>query len=80
MVKKQISLTKSSMMTSLWSDPPVTPKFEIYVFNVTNANEFLKGDSKKIEVQEVGPYVYQAPQKKKILEFSSDENEITFQV
>lgn len=40
-----------------WSKPPVTPTMRVYVYNVTNADEFLNNGSKPI-LDELGPYVY----------------------
>lgn len=40
-----------------WSKPPVEPRIKIYVYNVTNADEFLNNGSKPI-LDELGPYVY----------------------
>ena len=66
------------MMTSLWKDPPVTPKLYVYMFNVTNHEDFLSGKAKKIKVQEIGPYVYEAPRRKEILNYSEDQGNVTF--
>lgn len=41
-----------------WAKPPVVPRISIYVYNVTNADEFLNNGSKPI-VDEIGPYVYE---------------------
>lgn len=40
-----------------WAKPPVTPAVKVYVYNVTNADEFLNNGSKPI-LEELGPYVY----------------------
>jgi len=44
-------------MRQMWSHPPISADFKIYLFNVTNPVEAEKGE--KIIVKEVGPYVYQ---------------------
>ncbi|XP_059061330.1 scavenger receptor class B member 1 isoform X3 [Achroia grisella] len=40
-----------------WARPPVRPFIRVYVYNVTNADEFLNNGSKPI-LNELGPYVY----------------------
>ncbi|XP_076238842.1 scavenger receptor class B member 1 [Calliopsis andreniformis] len=42
----------------LWQRPPVGLTFKIYIFNYTNLREFENGNASKLQVQEVGPYVY----------------------
>ncbi|KAJ4444622.1 hypothetical protein ANN_06418 [Periplaneta americana] len=42
----------------IWSNPPIYPIVQVYLFNYTNADAFAKGIDKKLRVQEVGPYVY----------------------
>ena len=65
-------------MTSLWKNPPVTPKLQAYIYNITNHEDFLSGIAKKIRVEEIGPYIYEAPQIKKILNYSEDQSSVTF--
>ena len=66
------------MMTPLWMSPPLVPKLQVYLFNVTNSEAFLAGEQ-KLKVQEIGPYTYSAPQVKKVQEWSQDQNVMTFQ-
>ncbi|KAK9506592.1 hypothetical protein O3M35_008493 [Rhynocoris fuscipes] len=40
----------------MWKKPEVDLLLKVYLFNVTNKDEFLRGA--KLKVQEVGPYVY----------------------
>ncbi|XP_065094458.1 lysosome membrane protein 2-like [Ochlerotatus camptorhynchus] len=42
----------------LWRTPPVDLYIKIYLFNVTNAAQYLKGEAEKMSFEEVGPYVY----------------------
>lgn len=42
----------------LWAKPPVNLYIKIYLYNITNPDEFLAG-TEKLKVEEVGPYVYQ---------------------
>lgn len=42
----------------LWRAPPVSIYCKVYLFNITNAVEFMEGRAEKMQVEEVGPYVY----------------------
>jgi scavenger receptor class B, member 1 len=42
----------------LWERPPVDLYLKVYLFNITNAEEFMAGRDKKLNVEEIGPYVY----------------------
>lgn len=42
----------------LWERPPVNLYLKVYLFNITNHEAFMAGRDKKINVEEVGPYVY----------------------
>ncbi len=55
-MEKELALTQDTHMLRLWSDPPLTPKLKIFIFNVTNPDEILAG--KVPVVEELGPYVY----------------------
>ncbi|XP_044258717.1 scavenger receptor class B member 1-like isoform X1 [Tribolium madens] len=57
-IKKVATLAPGSIFLKLWSVPPYNVYIDAFIFNVTNAEEFLSG-KEKMKVQEVGPYVYQ---------------------
>ncbi|XP_062707779.1 lysosome membrane protein 2 isoform X2 [Aedes albopictus] len=42
----------------LWKTPPVDLYIKIFLFNVTNAEQYLNGNAEKMIFNEVGPYVY----------------------
>ncbi|CRK92365.1 CLUMA_CG005909, isoform A [Clunio marinus] len=48
-----------SFLYNLWQKPPLAVIMQVFLFNITNAEEFLSGVDKKLNVVEVGPYVYQ---------------------
>ncbi|GLG93833.1 uncharacterized protein GBIM_01172 [Gryllus bimaculatus] len=56
-IDHELPLSESSMTFQWWRKPPVNPVMRVYVYNVTNADEFLNNGSKPI-VEELGPYVY----------------------
>ena len=55
-MEKELALTPETHMLRLWSDPPLTPKLKIFIFNVTTPDENWAG--KVPVVEELGPYVY----------------------
>jgi hypothetical protein len=54
---QKIVLRNGSETFEWWRLPPVEPRISVYVYNVTNAEEFLF-EGKKPVLQELGPYVY----------------------
>jgi len=39
-----------------WHDPPTPIYLKVYMFNISNKDEFLQGQ--KAALNEVGPYIY----------------------
>lgn len=56
-IDSRVALKQGGESFGWWSKPPVEPVMKIYVYNVTNADEFLNNGSKPI-LDELGPYVY----------------------
>ncbi|XP_055707249.1 scavenger receptor class B member 1 isoform X1 [Phlebotomus papatasi] len=56
-IDHQVALRPGGQSFGWWSKPPVEPFIRLYVYNVTNADEFLNNGSKPI-LDELGPYVY----------------------
>ncbi|XP_055847666.1 scavenger receptor class B member 1 isoform X1 [Episyrphus balteatus] len=56
-IDHQVALRQGGQTYGWWSKPPVEPKMSVYVYNVTNADEFLNNGSKPV-LDELGPYVY----------------------
>ncbi|XP_030558451.1 scavenger receptor class B member 1 isoform X1 [Drosophila novamexicana] len=56
-IDRMIALRPGSKTFGWWAKPPVEPRISLYVYNVTNADDFLSNGSRAI-VDEVGPYVY----------------------
>lgn len=57
-IDKQIALTEGSQTFDMWRKPPVHPVMKVYIYNVTNADEFLN-ENATVKLQELGPYVYE---------------------
>ncbi|KAI4459875.1 scavenger receptor class b type-1 sr-b1 [Holotrichia oblita] len=58
MVDSMTTLRPGHFIYSFWAEPPLEILVKVYIFNVTNSNEFLAG-TEKLKVEEIGPYVYQ---------------------
>lgn len=54
---QEIVLRPASRTFKWWKQPPINPLMKVYIYNVTNADEFLIDGAKPI-VEELGPYVY----------------------
>ncbi|CAH0553092.1 unnamed protein product [Brassicogethes aeneus] len=53
-----LTLKQGSIFFNLWSNPPYDVLIKVYIFNITNSNEFLAGTDPKLNFTEVGPYYY----------------------
>lgn len=42
----------------MWADPPENILTKVYVFNITNSEQFLNGTDNDLHLQEVGPIVH----------------------
>lgn len=51
-------MSYNSTAVKWWKTPPLDPELRIHLFNYTNADRFLKGQDKKLIVEDLGPYVY----------------------
>lgn len=41
-----------------WKNPPDEVLLRVYIFNITNSEEFLNGTDARLRLQEVGPIVF----------------------
>ncbi|GJQ73914.1 SCRB6 [Trypoxylus dichotomus] len=57
-VDSMTTLRPGHFIFNLWTEPPMDVLAKMYIFNVTNPQEFLAG-REKLRVEEIGPYVYQ---------------------
>ncbi|KAL7058179.1 hypothetical protein AAHC03_016934 [Spirometra sp. Aus1] len=55
-IGEEIKLKEGSLVYANWLAPGPLTKFSIYMYNITNPKEILRGQRPKL--QEVGPYVY----------------------
>ena len=47
----ELALTPNSILHGLWVDPPVEPQLHMYVYNFTNAYEYIAGNHSKPKLQ-----------------------------
>jgi len=57
LIMSEIPLRPGSQVTEAWIKPPVKPLLQMFFFNTTNPEGFLRGE--KPLLVEVGPYVYE---------------------
>ncbi|KAH8421209.1 hypothetical protein KR009_000156 [Drosophila setifemur] len=55
--KWKLIMSEGGEIFNLWAQPPVDLYIKIYLFNITNAEDFLAG-REQLRVEQVGPYVY----------------------
>lgn len=53
-----LQMSPHSLLFTIWKKPPLDIYLNVYIFNITNPEEFLSG-KEKLKVEEIGPYVYQ---------------------
>ncbi|XP_041970345.1 scavenger receptor class B member 1-like isoform X2 [Aricia agestis] len=54
----KIVLGDGGEIYELWRKPDVNLYTKVYLFNVTNADDYMAGRDSKLKLAEVGPYVY----------------------
>lgn len=59
-----------------WEEIPLSIINKIYLFNVTNVEEVLRGG--KHVLQEVGPFVYEEKRKKFDVSWNDDQSKVTY--
>ncbi len=72
------ALTPGSFAAKAWSSPPFNPRLSVFVFNVTNAEGLSSGAEGKPRLAEVGPFVYEAEQRREVSRWSEGGEELAF--
>lgn len=57
---QQLEIREGSYLFKVFKKPPVDVIIKVYIFNVTNAAAFMSGKDSKLNVSEIGPYVFQS--------------------
>ncbi|XP_014479622.1 PREDICTED: scavenger receptor class B member 1 [Dinoponera quadriceps] len=75
---KELVIRDGGRTYTWWKEPPVVPRMQLYIYNVTNADEFLN-NGEKPALQELGPYVYTQHWEKTDIKFN-DNGTVTYKV
>ncbi|CAL7951353.1 unnamed protein product [Xylocopa violacea] len=70
-ILKQLRLWNGSIAFQYWQKPGVVRLTKVYIFNVTNAENFLQYNEKP-KLQEVGPFVYREDMEKVNIAFHNN--------
>ncbi|XP_044003767.1 scavenger receptor class B member 1 isoform X3 [Aphidius gifuensis] len=71
MILRQLRLWNGSLSFQYWQKPGVVRLTKVYIFNMTNAENFLNFNEKP-KLQEVGPFVYKEDMEKVNIVFHSN--------
>lgn len=77
-INKEVTLRDGGQTFNWWREPPVAPQLRVYIYNVTNADEFLNNGEKPV-LDEIGPYVYNQHWEKVEVKFN-DNGTISYKV
>ncbi|KAF9794086.1 hypothetical protein SFRURICE_013551 [Spodoptera frugiperda] len=70
--KQKAVLSDGGEIFEMWRKPEVELYTKVYLFNITNAEEYMTGVDDKIKVQEVGPYVYRESLEHNVTQFNDN--------
>lgn len=71
-ILENLKLTFNSTAAEWWENPPINPLLKVHVFNYTNVDEFFEGKASKLEVVDLGPYVFLETAGKTNVSFNND--------
>uniref|UniRef100_A0A6P7GJD8 Scavenger receptor class B member 1-like isoform X1 n=1 Tax=Diabrotica virgifera virgifera TaxID=50390 RepID=A0A6P7GJD8_DIAVI len=77
LVNKMARIEPGNFLYGLWQAPPYAPTLRFYIFNVTNPQEFLRGEE-KLNLTEVGPYCYREHLTHENASFNAEDGTINF--
>lgn len=69
---ERISLRPGHPALEKWRNPPSPIIVKVYIFGVTNSEEFLNGTDSELKIEEVGPIIYHSYIKQKDVVFEED--------
>ncbi|XP_045125835.1 scavenger receptor class B member 1-like [Portunus trituberculatus] len=76
-VLRGITLSEGSDKDHMWRAAEVDVLYSVYVFNLTNPDQFMQGARPR--VQELGPYVYTLRETKENVRYEDDETIVEYQ-
>ncbi|KAJ8730511.1 hypothetical protein PYW08_001924 [Mythimna loreyi] len=77
-LRRMLVLTTESMSFSIWRETPIPMYLESYFFNITNVNEILAGTAEKVNVVQMGPYVFKESHTKVNMTWNDENSTLTF--
>ncbi|XP_078037579.1 protein croquemort isoform X2 [Augochlora pura] len=77
LIQKQLALTPTSTNYQLWKETPIPMYLKLYMFNLTNPDEFISNKAKPNFI-EMGPYVFRETDYK-VEQIWNKNNTITYQ-
>jgi len=77
-VAKRLPFSKDGEITQKWKSNTDKGYLKMYLFNITNLDEYLNEEEDYINVNEVGPVVYSYKPNITILNWSEDQSTVTF--
>ncbi|CAG9129052.1 unnamed protein product [Plutella xylostella] len=76
-LKNNMILTNVSESFGIWKETPIPMYLECFMWNITNMREILAGTAAKVEVNQMGPYVYRESHSKTNITFK-DNGTVSF--
>lgn len=74
-LKGEITLTEGSKVFATWKNPPPPVYMQFFFFNITNPDEFVKGEAKP-RLTEMGPYTFRQYRPKRNVTFVHNETKV----
>lgn len=71
-ILEKLKLTYNSTAAEWWENPPINPLLKVHVFNYTNIDEFFEGKASKLNVVDLGPFVFLETAGKTNVSFNND--------
>ena len=63
-----------------WKDPQPEILLNVYVFNITNSEDFISGKDKKLKLQEIGPIVFREYSVNRNISFHEENSTMSYTV
>ncbi|XP_034182926.1 scavenger receptor class B member 1 isoform X1 [Osmia lignaria lignaria] len=76
--KLKVIFSDGGEIFELWRKPDVELYVKIYLFNVTNRDEYMSGKESKLKFQEIGPYTYREVLEHADVKFNDNGTVTTF--
>lgn len=76
-VLRSVTMSEGSNKDHLWRAAEVEVLYTVYIFNLTNPDQFMRGDRPR--VQELGPYVYTLRETKENVKYEDDGTIVEYQ-